>query len=76
MNLCDSQNLLDEDRAYERFKVLPPGPIDPMEIDLRDTEGKAKLQVQRFCITDLGVRVVISLMIQKNLRFILKSSEG
>jgi len=63
MKLCDSQNLLDEDRAFERFRALPPGPIDPMEIELRDTEGKAKLQVHRFWVTDLGVRVVISLMI-------------
>jgi len=47
----------------ERLMAYPPERIDPMEIDLRDTEGKAKLIVQRFWVTDLGVRIVISLLI-------------
>jgi len=61
-NLTSGKNQLDEQKAIERMARLSER-IDPMETDLRDTEGKAKLQVQRIWLTDLGVRVVISLMI-------------
>ena len=62
-NLTSRKNQLDEQKADKRLMARLPERMDLMEVDLRDTEGKAKLQVQRFCITDLGVRVVISLMI-------------
>jgi len=62
-NLRDSQTLLDAQENIERSMVRLQKWPDPMEIVLRHTEGKAKLQVQRFTLTDLGVRVVISLII-------------
>jgi len=56
-------NLLDDSKYFKSLMARLPGRTDLMEIALPDTERKAKLQVRQFCVTDLGVKVIISLLI-------------
>jgi len=56
-------SLLDDPKYFKALMARLPERIDLMEVGLPDTEGKAKLRVQRFWVTDLGVKVVISLLI-------------
>ena len=62
-NLKDSQNSIDEQKVIDGLMARHQERTDPMETILSGTEGQLKLQIKRFWITDLGVRVVISLMI-------------